>query len=92
MKSDGGLTKLTRGNQVTIPKSIVRRIGLRQGRDYLRVEYTRGSIIMNPVEINERVPDEAYAKLAGQATRLETGDVKANRRTAHSVLQDRRKR
>lgn len=91
MKSESGLAKLTRGNQVTIPRHIVQRIGLKQGRDYLKVEYDRGSIVMKPVEIRERIPDEVYSKPAEHSTQVGAGDVKATSRAARKILRERRK-
>jgi len=47
------LSKLTRGNQVTMPKSIVERANLKAGKDYLDVEYVKGVIYLKPVDIEE---------------------------------------
>ena len=49
------LAKLTRGNQLTIPKAIVNKIHLQAGRDYLDVSYLNGVIVLKPVDVEERI-------------------------------------
>lgn len=56
------LAKLTRGNQVTIPKELVKKAKLKEGNDYLDVVFTRGFIILKPVDVVERVPPKEYRK------------------------------
>ncbi len=86
------LAKLTRGNQLTIPKEIVDRIRLQAGRDYLDVSYLNGTIVLKPVDVEERVPPEAYEALLNEAFMVKRGDVVADARTAGSVLRKRAKR
>ena len=86
------LAKLTRGNQLTIPKSIVERIRLQAGRDYLEVTYLHGVIILRPVDVEERVPPESYEALLKDAFTVRPGDIVADARTARSVLKRRMKK
>lgn len=69
------LSKLTRGNQVTIPKPIVKRIGLKVGIDYLDVEYKHGVIYLKPVEIEDRVPPETWEKFVKKSLKKDDGDI-----------------
>ena len=72
------LAKITRGNQVTIPKEIVRKAHLKEGNDYVDVEYAEGIILLKPVEVEERIPPEAFERFARGAQRKEPGDLEAN--------------
>ena len=85
------LAKLTRGNQLTIPKEIVDRIRLQAGLDYLDVSYLHGVIILKPVDVEERVPPESYEALLKDAFTVRPGDIVADARTARSVLKRRMK-
>lgn len=69
------LAKLTRGNQVTIPKAIVKKAGLKTGNDYLEVEYAEGIIYLRPVDVEERIPPEVFEKFKEMALSEEKGDV-----------------
>lgn len=86
------LSKLTRGNQLTIPKEIVDRIQLRAGRDYLDVSYLHGVIILKPVDVEERIPPESYAALLKHAFIAQAGDIVADEKTAPTVLRKRLKK
>ena len=87
------LAKLTRGNQLTIPKPIVRQAGLREGAaEYLDVQYVKGIICLKPVDVEERIPPEAYERLLEHARRIEPGDVVLNEREAANFLRRRMKR
>ncbi len=68
------LAKLTRGNQITIPKDIVLKAHLKQGQDYLDVQYSHGVIHLKPVDVEERIPPEVYEKLIQRAVKKEPGD------------------
>jgi len=85
------LAKLTRGNQLTIPKEIVERVRLQAGRDYLDVEYLHGVIVLKPVDVEERIPPESYEALLKDAFTVRPGDIVADARTARSVLKRRMK-
>ncbi|MBI4431872.1 MAG: AbrB/MazE/SpoVT family DNA-binding domain-containing protein [Candidatus Omnitrophica bacterium] len=85
------LVKVTRGNQVTIPREIVKRAHIRQGQDYLDVEYVHGAIHMKPVEVEERVPDEVYEKLLEKASKKEPGDKILSAGEARGFLKKRSK-
>ena len=86
------LAKLTRGNQVTIPKPIMKLAGLREGNEYLDVQYVKGVIRLKPVDVEERISPEAYERLLEHATRMEPGDVVLSERKAVSFLRRRAKR
>ena len=86
------LAKLTRGNQLTIPKEIVDRIRLQAGRDYLDVTYLNGVIVLQPVDVEERIPPEAYERFIKDALTIRPGDIVADARTADHVLKRRIKK
>ena len=86
------LAKLTRGNQLTIPKEIVERVRLQAGRDYLDVAYLHGVIILKPVDVEERIPPESYEKFLKDVLTIRPGDIVADERTADSVLKRRIKK
>ncbi|MDI6792740.1 MAG: AbrB/MazE/SpoVT family DNA-binding domain-containing protein [bacterium] len=69
------LAKLTRGNQVTIPKPIVKKAGLKTGNDYLEVEYANGIIYLRPMDVEERIPPEVFEKFKEKALSEEKGDA-----------------
>ena len=86
------LAKLTRGNQLTIPKDIVRQVHLEAGRDYLDVIYLNGVIVLKPVDVEERVPPESYEVLLRDAFTVKPGDIIADERSAALVLKKRLKK
>lgn len=86
------LAKLTRGNQVTIPKPIMKQAGLREGNEYLDIAYVKGIICLKPVDVEERIPPEAYERLLERAKRIEPGDILVNEREAAQFLRRRMKR
>jgi bifunctional DNA-binding transcriptional regulator/antitoxin component of YhaV-PrlF toxin-antitoxin module len=86
------LAKLTRGNQFTIPKPIVERARLRAGRDYLDVAYLHGVIVLKPVDVEERIPPEAYERFIKDVLTIRPGDIVADERTADNVLKRRMKK
>ena len=85
------LIKMPRGNQVTIPKDIVKKAHLREGNEYLDAEYVRGVICLKPVDVEERVSDEVYEKLLRKASALEPGDVAVSSKEAGHFLRKRAK-
>ena len=86
------LAKLTRGNQLTIPKDVIERAHLKAGRDYLDVSYLNGVIIIKPVDVEERIPPECYEALLKDAFTIAPGDIVADERTADQVLRRRLKK
>lgn len=86
------LSKLTRGNQITIPKPIAERAGLKVGRDYLDVEYVGGVICLKPVDMEERIPKEDLEKLKNKALVQENGDITLTVKDAADFLSRRAKR
>ena len=69
------LTKLTRGNQITIPKPVIEKAHLKAGSDYLEVEYREGIICLKPVEVEERIAPEIFVKFQKQMLKENRGDV-----------------
>jgi bifunctional DNA-binding transcriptional regulator/antitoxin component of YhaV-PrlF toxin-antitoxin module len=86
------LAKLTRGNQITIPKGIVQRAGLRTGEDYLDVHYENGLIFLKPVDVEERIPPEAYEKFLAKVTSIQADDIVLDQKKAEVFLRKRSKR
>lgn len=86
------LSKLTRGNQVTIPKAIVQRLGLKVGSDYLDVEYLDGIICLKPVDVEERVPAESWERFKKAALKKEKQDVDLTAKQAREFLSRRAKK
>lgn len=86
------IAKLTRGNQITIPKEIVKQANLKEGEDYLDVRYRGGTIELRPVEIEERIPPETYEKLLDRAFKEEPGDLLVSEKEADSTLSKRPKK
>ena len=86
------LAKLTRGNQLTIPKEIVERVHIQAGRDYLNVTYLNGAIVLTPVDVEERIPPEAYERFIKDVLTIRPGDIVADERTADNVLKRRIKK
>ena len=74
------LTKRTRGNQITIPKEIVMKARLKETDEYFDIVYEHGVIIIKPVEIEDRIPPEAYEKLIRRGLKREPGDVSSKGR------------
>lgn len=86
------LAKLTRGNQITIPKSIVDRLGLRIGKDYVDIEYENGIVYLKPVDIEERIPQETWEEFKKKVLKQEKGDVTLTSKEAEGFLAKRAKR
>jgi len=86
------LAKLTRGNQLTIPKKIVNKIQLQAGRDYLDVTYLHGVIVLKPVDVEERIPPEAYDRFIKDVLTIRPRDIVADERAADNVLKRRIKK
>ena len=87
------LAKLTRGNQVTIPKEIIRKAHLKEGNDYMEVEYADGIIHLKPVEVEERIPPEAFERFVRAVQRQEVGDVKTeSKETTENIVRRWKKR
>jgi bifunctional DNA-binding transcriptional regulator/antitoxin component of YhaV-PrlF toxin-antitoxin module len=86
------LAKLTRGNQITIPKEIVLQARLKQGNDYLDIEYSDGLIYLKPIELEERIPHEVLEKFQSQAAKMEKGDILLKGQEAEGFLKKRAKK
>jgi AbrB family looped-hinge helix DNA binding protein len=81
------LVKLTRGNQLTIPKSIIKKMGLKVGQDYLDVRYENGIIYLVPVEVEEKIPQDILEKFRKKVLKKEKEDVVLNEEEAEGFLE-----
>lgn len=70
------LAKITRGNQVTIPKEIVEKAELDLSSPYVEVEYSKGVITLRPVVVEERISPEQFEKFQTWALKEETEDLR----------------
>ncbi len=86
------LAKLTRGNQLTIPKAIVKRLGLKPGSDYLEIEYVEGIIYIRPVDVEERISPEIYERFKKKILKEEKGDVTLAAKEAENFLKKQAKK
>lgn len=70
------LTKRTRGNQVTLPKDLIKKAQLSEEDIYFDITYKNGAFSMKPVSlrIEEKISDEAFASFAQLAFKKEKGD------------------
>ena len=69
------LAKVTRGNQITIPKEIVKKAHLKEASEYVEVGYADGQIYLKPVVVEEYISPEEYEKFIDWALKREKGDV-----------------
>lgn len=83
------LSKLTRGNQITIPKAIIERTGLKEGKDYVDVEYIHGVICLKPIDIEERISKEDWEKFKKKMLAKENGDLSLSAKAAEHFLEKR---
>ena len=86
------LAKLTRGNQITIPKSIVKKAGLKMKQDFLDVEYANGLIQMKPIEIEERICPETFEKFQKASLKINKGDILVDENESKSFLSKQTKK
>ncbi len=86
------LTKLTRGNQITIPKPVIEQAHLKAGRDYLEVEYREGVICLKPVDVEERIPPEVFEKFQKRVLNKEGGDILVSENVSEEYLAKRAKK
>jgi bifunctional DNA-binding transcriptional regulator/antitoxin component of YhaV-PrlF toxin-antitoxin module len=68
------LAKITRGNQITIPKEVVKQAHLNESSPYVEVVYMHGVICLKPVTVEECVPPEQFEKFQKWALDKEEGD------------------
>lgn len=86
------LTKLTRGNQITIPKPVIEKAQLKAGSDYLEVEYREGIIYLRPVDVEERIAPEVFEAFQKQVFKKERGDVPVDEKESMDFLLRRTKK
>ncbi len=67
------LAKITRGNQITIPKEIIKKAHLKESSPYVDVEYTGGVIYLKPVTVEERIEPEQFEKFQKWALEKDAG-------------------
>ena len=72
------LAKITRGNQITIPKEIVEKAHLKDNLSYLEVGYANGVIYLKPVVVEERISPEQFDEFQKWAAHREKGDLEFN--------------
>lgn len=84
------LVKITRGNQITIPKQIVEKAHLRESSEYLEVGYANGVIYLKPAVVEERINPEQFEKFEEWALKKERGDLEF--RTLEEGIRHFRKR
>lgn len=68
------LAKITRGNQITIPKEIVKRAHLTRATPYVEVQYAKGVIQLKPVTVEERISPEQFDKFQDWAIKEQKSD------------------
>ena len=68
------LVKRTRGNQVSLPKQVLKEAGITDGDRYFDVVYRGGLICLKPVTVEDKIPDRAYEELLQWAGKTEPGD------------------
>ena len=69
------LAKITRGNQITIPKIIVEKAHLKESSSYVEVGYSHGIIYLKPVTVEEQISPEQMEKFQEWALKKEKGDL-----------------
>ena len=69
------LAKITRSNQITIPREIILKAHLSPASDYVDVQYSDGVITIKPVDVEERVSPEQFKKFQEWALGRQEGDV-----------------
>lgn len=72
------LAKITRGNQITIPKEIVNRAHLNSASPYVEVNYANGIIQLKPVTVEGRINPEELEKFQEWALKEQKTDTQFN--------------
>lgn len=68
------LVKRTRGNQVSLPKQVLREAGIGEADRYFDVQFRHGIICLKPVTVEDKISDRAYEELLRWAGKAEAGD------------------
>ncbi len=70
------LTKRTSGNQITLPKNLIKEAQLSEEDIYFDITYKNGVFSMKPVslKIEEKISDKDFASFAQSAFKREKGD------------------
>lgn len=69
------LAKITRANQVTIPREVMKKAHLSQETSYVEVGYEKGIIFLKPVIVQDRIDPEQFEKFQAWATQKAIGDL-----------------
>ena len=72
------LAKITRGNQITIPKEIINRAHLNSATPYVEVNYSNGIIQLKPITVEERISMEELEKFQAWALKDHKSDTRFN--------------
>ena len=72
------LAKITRGNQITIPKEIIKKAHLKESAPYVDVEYANGVIYLKPVIVEERIEPEQFEKFQKWALEKDASDFQTD--------------
>ena len=67
------LVKRTRGNQVSIPKQVLKEAGVKDEERYFDVIYRNGVICLKPVTVEDKISDSAYEELLRWVRKPEPG-------------------
>ena len=68
------LVKRSQKNQVAIPKAILARAGLGPEDVYFRIGYRDGTITLQPVDVEDKIPPEALARFEAKVLKGQRGD------------------
>lgn len=68
------LVKRSRKNQVALPKAILEEAGLGADDVYFSIACEKGAIVLRPVEIEEKVPEEILSRFKAKVVRGQRGD------------------
>ena len=68
------LAKISRGNQITIPKEVIEKAHWTRSCEYVDVQCSNGTIQLKPVTVEEEIPTVQFEKFAEWALRKEAGD------------------
>lgn len=68
------LAKITRGNQITIPRELIKKLQVSALSPYFEVGYVHGVIYLKPVTVEDRIAPEQFDKFQKWALEKEPGD------------------
>jgi bifunctional DNA-binding transcriptional regulator/antitoxin component of YhaV-PrlF toxin-antitoxin module len=68
------LVKRSSKNQIAIPKAVLERAGLGPKDAYFDIDCSRGRIILTPMQLEEKVPQDALRRFEARVLKRERGD------------------